>query len=251
MNEFTLTNRYENLIMVAGGSGITPFIAALKDILQRHLHRGAGTAHPAGRLPSDVTLIWAVRTPAELHTLTDTLRLPSAPSAGGAAAGLALHLHAFVTRHDRPHHHPPTPAPAAHSVWHHNPAARPQPMPRAVGRDSNRAVAAYVAVAVAAYLCLWGLAAHFYSAARPGVPAWAAALLRLAAVGVAVGMAGAGVAAVGYVREAADKGPGPAGVGEGPVKVMKMVVAEEEAVGVDVTPLLNVRYGHRPDLQGT
>ncbi|XP_076951073.1 ferric reduction oxidase 7, chloroplastic-like [Bidens hawaiensis] len=53
---------YENLVLVAGGIGISPFVAILSDIL----HRVKGSK-PC--MPRNVTIIWAVKTSAELPLL--------------------------------------------------------------------------------------------------------------------------------------------------------------------------------------
>lgn len=55
-------NRYRNLILVAGGAGVTPFMAIIQDILKRHSLQQEG-------LPTSVQLIWCVRGRAELATL--------------------------------------------------------------------------------------------------------------------------------------------------------------------------------------
>jgi len=53
---------YESLILVAGGIGITPFIAILRDLLHRHQRQQPN-------LPRDLTLIWAVKKSKELQIL--------------------------------------------------------------------------------------------------------------------------------------------------------------------------------------
>lgn len=55
-------DRYESLILVAGGIGITPFIAILRDLLHRHQRQQPN-------LPRDLTLIWAVKKSKELEIL--------------------------------------------------------------------------------------------------------------------------------------------------------------------------------------
>jgi hypothetical protein len=54
-------DRYESLILVAGGIGITPFIAILRDLLHRHQRQQPN--------PRDLTLIWAVKKSKELQIL--------------------------------------------------------------------------------------------------------------------------------------------------------------------------------------
>lgn len=54
---------YENLILVAGGIGVSPFFAILSDILHR-----VGEGKPC--LPSNVLLIWAIKKSDELPLLS-------------------------------------------------------------------------------------------------------------------------------------------------------------------------------------
>ena len=54
--------RYENLILVAGGIGISPFLAILSDILHRINNR-----KPC--LPRNVLIVWAVKKSDELPLL--------------------------------------------------------------------------------------------------------------------------------------------------------------------------------------
>jgi hypothetical protein len=55
-------SRYRNLILVAGGAGVTPFMAMIEDLLKRHSLQQEG-------LPTNVQLLWCVRGRAELATL--------------------------------------------------------------------------------------------------------------------------------------------------------------------------------------
>lgn len=54
--------RYKNLVLVAGGAGVTPFLAVIQDLLKRH--------HLLqDHLPTNVHLIWCTRRREELTTL--------------------------------------------------------------------------------------------------------------------------------------------------------------------------------------
>lgn len=55
--------RYKKLILVAGGSGISPFVAILSDILRR-------VKDDKPCLPRDVLLIWAVKRSSEISLLS-------------------------------------------------------------------------------------------------------------------------------------------------------------------------------------
>lgn len=80
--------RYKSLVLVAGGIGVTPFIAIIKDILHRYR---LGKEH----LPTNIKLIICVKNEAELHIL-DTL----APNSvlPGYDDHVKLSIQAFVTQ---------------------------------------------------------------------------------------------------------------------------------------------------------
>lgn len=85
---FGLLCRYETLVLVAGGIGISPFVALLRDLLQRY-QRG----HP--NLPSTVHLIWAVQKSEELQLLG---LIPASSICPDYKLKFNLQIHAFVTR---------------------------------------------------------------------------------------------------------------------------------------------------------
>ncbi|KAL8527580.1 hypothetical protein ACS0TY_005438 [Phlomoides rotata] len=83
---------YENLILVAGGIGISPFLAILSDILHR-----INTAKPC--LPRNVMIIWAVKTSNELPLLQTVDMDSICPNFSGR---LNLEIRTYVTRESEP-----------------------------------------------------------------------------------------------------------------------------------------------------
>ncbi|KAG0577508.1 hypothetical protein KC19_5G161700 [Ceratodon purpureus] len=85
--------RYKNLVLVAGGAGVTPFIAIIQDLLKRYELQHDG-------LPENIHLIWCVRRRSELATLR-TVKPSQIYSRylyqGAGKGGLTLNLQAFVT----------------------------------------------------------------------------------------------------------------------------------------------------------
>ncbi|KAI7734641.1 hypothetical protein M8C21_024532, partial [Ambrosia artemisiifolia] len=78
---------YENLVLVAGGIGISPFLAILSDILQR-----VKDSKPC--MPRNVSIIWAVKTSEELpllHSISPYLYNK-----------LNLEIHTYVTQETEP-----------------------------------------------------------------------------------------------------------------------------------------------------
>ena len=60
--EWVVLCSYEALVLVAGGIGVSPFVAIIRDLLQRY-------KRDQHNLPSHVTLIWAVQKSEELQLL--------------------------------------------------------------------------------------------------------------------------------------------------------------------------------------
>lgn len=84
--------RYENLILVAGGIGISPFLAILSDIVH-HINQGKPC------LPKNILIIWAVKKSDELPLL-QTIDLESLCPFYSEA--LNLEIQTYVTRESQP-----------------------------------------------------------------------------------------------------------------------------------------------------
>ncbi|XP_058089933.1 ferric reduction oxidase 7, chloroplastic-like [Magnolia sinica] len=83
---------YENLILVAGGIGISPFLAILKDILHR-----IRESKPC--LPKKVVIVWAVKRSKELHLLSMIDAESLCPSFSNK---LKLDIRTYVTQEQGP-----------------------------------------------------------------------------------------------------------------------------------------------------
>lgn len=77
---------------MAGGIGVSPFVAILRDLLHRY-------QRDQQNLPSDVTLIWAVQKSEELQLLDLVSASTICPDYNQK---FNLHVHAFVTRETEP-----------------------------------------------------------------------------------------------------------------------------------------------------
>lgn len=84
--------RYENLILVAGGIGISPFFAILSDILHR-INEGKPC------LPKNVLIVWAVKQSDELPLL-ETVGMESI--CPNFSESLNLEIQTYVTRQSQP-----------------------------------------------------------------------------------------------------------------------------------------------------
>lgn len=83
---------YENLILVAGGIGISPFLAILSDILHR-INEGKPC------LPKNVVIIWAVKQSDELPLLQTVGMESICPN---FSESLSLEIQTYVTRQSQP-----------------------------------------------------------------------------------------------------------------------------------------------------
>ncbi|KAL9680910.1 hypothetical protein QQ045_012691 [Rhodiola kirilowii] len=83
---------YENLILVAGGIGVSPFLAILSDILHR-----AKEGNPC--LPKNVVLVWAIKTSDELPLLSAVDIESVCP---GVSDKVRLEISTYVTRQSEP-----------------------------------------------------------------------------------------------------------------------------------------------------
>lgn len=83
-------------MLVAGGVGITPYLAIIKELLKRHQLKQDG-------LPTHVQLIWCVRRSSELSTLLDICPAkicPNLAAAGEEFKSLTIDVAVYVTGED-------------------------------------------------------------------------------------------------------------------------------------------------------
>lgn len=86
---------YKTLVLVAGGIGITPFMAIIRDILYRY--RVTATSDKEGeRLPKNIVLIWAVRSESELDILRQIS--PSLSFNNYESSECRIRVRAYVTQ---------------------------------------------------------------------------------------------------------------------------------------------------------
>ncbi|OAE27343.1 hypothetical protein AXG93_441s1030 [Marchantia polymorpha subsp. ruderalis] len=81
--------RYKTLVLVAGGVGITPYMAIIRDLLCRYRMGQEG-------IPENVELIWCVPRRADLATLKDVAPTQMYPEFGNSKLNIVIRT--FVTR---------------------------------------------------------------------------------------------------------------------------------------------------------
>ena len=84
---------YMTLVLVAGGIGITPFMAIIQDVLHRYR---ITPPEERDRLPKNIVLIWSVRSETELDILRQVS--PSLVFKDYESGACRIHVKAYVTR---------------------------------------------------------------------------------------------------------------------------------------------------------
>lgn len=85
---------YKTLVLVAGGIGITPFMAIIRDIL--HQYRVTAANNKEEQLPKNIVLIWAVRSESELDILRQVS--PSLISSNYKSCDCRIRVKVYVTQ---------------------------------------------------------------------------------------------------------------------------------------------------------
>ncbi|KAL2649564.1 hypothetical protein R1flu_017692 [Riccia fluitans] len=167
---------YEALLLVAGGIGVSPFVALIRDLLYRYKNNEPG-------LPHDVTLVWAVKSHKELRVL-DSLHPNSIyPDYAGQ---LTLNVKAYVTQElledleegeDEIR--------LTHIPTEYDSSAEQKAMSHLAGSGNILWIGAAIAASLMGYVVLSGLVGYFYLLPKDNgsyrvVPWWTRGLMILA-----------------------------------------------------------------------
>lgn len=251
-SEWCLFCSYETLILVAGGIGVSPFVAILRDLLHRYQRDQAN-------LPSDVTLIWAVQKSEELHLLD----LVSASAICPRYKQLFnLEVHAYVTRESEPPQSPPPNSRILSSLT--SVEASKRPMSILVGTGSNFWISASLLASLFGYLLMTVLVSFYVVEPKEkkdltlddapnfgsGLPLWFKGLLNfLNMVSAVVIFGGAVMALWSYFGKTANI------VDEGAAQ--PLLDSDDDGTslanesGDRLVHPLNTHFGHRPNLKGS
>lgn len=151
-------SRYETLVLVAGGIGISPFVALVRDLLHRHQRAQLN-------LPQNLHLIWAVQKSHELQLLDS---IPASAICPDYKSKLNLQVHAFVTREASPLEQDPEAQPDDDfkrprilASKKNNTNASAQPMSVVSGAGSNLWISACFLASLLGYIIVYLLINHF------------------------------------------------------------------------------------------
>lgn len=238
--------KYDSLIMVAGGSGISPFISVLAEMVSQDASSGADV---------DATLVWAVRKASELQVLEAAL--PAQFSEQLSSSAISLQVQAFVTREQ---------AADAEMGAHDDdiasiPVVKEQPgsgssLSWEAAKDSNWGHAAVVLASAVGYLAVWALLSKYHLEpidhhTNKVYPSWADALLSVVSMMLGIVIFGGATALVlnFYSQPGLQSGSSTMPVSDSPPReLVKKGTATTR--GAQLLNSRNVRYGCRPNLQG-
>ncbi|EPS59492.1 ferric-chelate reductase, partial [Genlisea aurea] len=136
--------RHDILVMISGGSGITPFISIIRELIHK-------SQNPQQRIPQ-VLLICAFKNSSDL-TMLDLIL----PVSNSGFSNLQLKIEAFVTREKHPAQDPK----AIRTVWF-NPDSSDEPMSPVLGQNSWLWLAAIISASFVVYLIFIGILTRFY-----------------------------------------------------------------------------------------
>ncbi|KAL3702126.1 hypothetical protein R1sor_020148 [Riccia sorocarpa] len=144
---------YEALLLVAGGIGVSPFVAIIRDLLHRYKKNEPG-------LPHDVTLVWAVKSHKELRIL-DSLHPNSIyPDYAGQ---LTLNVKAYVTQElVEDLEEGEDEVRLTHIPTEYDVRAEEKPMSHLAGSGNILWTGAGITASVLGYIVLSGLVGYFY-----------------------------------------------------------------------------------------
>lgn len=200
--------QYETLVLVAGGIGISPFVAVLRDLLQRYQRQQSN-------LPSNVHLIWAVQKSEELQLLD---LIPASAICPDYRLKFNLQIHAFVTRESSPISLECKPeAPASHLVDQFkksrilasvsNAEAFNKPMSMVAGTGSNLWITSCFLASLLGYIVVYFSIYYFVvqpfeqesagdGKPREGLPRWVKGLFNVISLILGVAIFGGFVASL-------------------------------------------------------
>lgn len=250
--------RYETLLMVAGGIGVSPFVAIIRDLLQRYQRQ-------QNHLPTDVTLIWAVKKSEELQLL-DLV----SPSSICPQYDLKFNLkvHTFVTQEAEPvplESGPQTTDRQRCDMFKksrilsslYDFEASKRPMSILVGTSSNLWVGMGLLASMLGYWFLENLVVYsyegFYHHSYNTLPLWARGLFDIMSIILGVVCFGGSVIALWSIWYQFSKQKT-----EGDSKSTQPLLDADEDIttvanecGDQLIHPSNTQFGHRPDLKGT
>ncbi|KAG6549893.1 hypothetical protein Mapa_008875 [Marchantia paleacea] len=241
---------YEALLLVAGGIGVSPFVAVIRDLLHRYKRNEPG-------LPHDVTLVWAVKTHKELRILDSLQPNLTYPD---YALQLKLNVKAFVTKdlledleigEDE--------VSQTHLETVYDSTAEQRTISHLVGSGNILWICAAIAASIFGYIVFTGLVGVFYLLPKDHnsyriVPWWIRGLIVLAGMVVGVSVFGGSVICIWHLFGCISKKTARSERDESGLSEALLNGSHEEFESCNTLTIQkliqrsNTVYGARPDL---
>ncbi|KAK4587892.1 hypothetical protein RGQ29_019053 [Quercus rubra] len=230
---------YENLILVAGGVGISPFLAILSDILHR-------TREGKPCLPQNILIVWAVKRSNELPLLSTNDMESICPF---FLDKLNLEIHIFVTQESQP----PLEEVQVYEATNLSPppVSNSCSMSVLVGTGNNIWSGLYVISSTLGFVILLYLLDTFYINPYDISPWWYKGLLLLICMLASVFIFGGVVAGLWHLWER--QNAAREACKDNRIMVEKMqhneIVAHTDSSQQKLASSINTYYGSRPDFK--
>ncbi|KAL0012952.1 hypothetical protein SO802_000021 [Lithocarpus litseifolius] len=227
---------YENLILVAGGVGISPFLAILSDILHR-------TREGKPCLPRNILIVWAVKRSNELPLLSTNDMELICPFFSDK---LNLEIHIFVTRESQP----PLEEGQVHEATNSSPpVSNSCSMSVLVGTGNNMWPGLYVISSTLGFVILLYLLDTFYINPYDISPWWYTGLLFVICMLASVFIFGGVMVGLWHLWER--RNAAREACKDDRIMVEKMqhneIVAHNDSCQQKLASSINTYYGSRPD----
>ncbi|KAK7843358.1 ferric reduction oxidase 6 [Quercus suber] len=229
---------YENLILVAGGIGISPFLAILRDILHR-------TREGKPCLPRNILIVWAVKRSNELPLLSINNMELICPFFSDK---LSLEIHIFVTRESEP----PLEEGQVHEATYSSPSvSNNSSMSILVGTGNNIWSGLYVISSTLGFVILLYVLDIFYINPYDISPWWYKALLLVICMLASVFIFGGVVVSLWHLWERRNAAREASMDDRRVVENMQHdeILAHKDSFQQKILSSTNTYYGSRPDFK--
>lgn len=225
---------YENLILVAGGIGISPFLAILSDILHR-------TKENKPCLPRNVLVVWAVKKSKEISLLSAV----NAEPVNSVLDDMHIEMQTHVTQESEPSLEESTADEYVNSL----PISliREKPMLCLVGTGDNLWSGIYFVISTLGFIAFYWMVKKYYIKPNKITTWWYMSLLFIICMVLGVVILGGVIIFLWHKRCKISAGSQKCVKNEDTANSMHRM--NDEAKRVNLAKMQTLRYGCRPDFE--
>ncbi|XP_024977285.1 ferric reduction oxidase 4-like [Cynara cardunculus var. scolymus] len=159
--------RYENLVLISGGSGITPFISIIRELTFQRARQEQQPDDEHHKLPKSVVLICAFKNSADLSMLDILLPLTSNLTSRSYLSEINLEIQAYITREtEQPLENTKKPL---QTIWF-KPHPSDSPISAPLGPNSWLWLCAIISSSFVMFLVLLGILTRYHIYPKERVP---------------------------------------------------------------------------------